>query len=235
MASYPEGKNAPWNDLAYDIETLIIEEGITSIDGFYKLGNIETIVLPESLEYIESCAFCWDWDETKEIIYKGMPEQWENVYFGTHDSDGCFCYNIDGIIYIDNENFKIDSLDVYVEGSTTVKYGETAYVYADIPSAAAYNLNFFLPIGTQLSWYTSDDGYFNVYGESICGLYMASENDGTATFTVCLEDKDGWTIYNDDGEPIEASITLTSKVGVIELISYFFRELFNILFGWLMF
>lgn len=252
MASYPEGKNAPWNDLAYDIETLIIEEGITSIDGFYKLGNIETIVLPESLEYIESCVFCWDWDETKEIIYKGMPEQWENIDFGTHDSDGCLCYDIEAI-YIDNEDFSIDSLDIIVNGSTTLKYGETACLHANIPITIndfykdnppsdhssshdmIYYRYYYLPVGTQLSWYVDNGEYFigNVLEEYACS--MTSENSGTEILTVRLEDKDGWTIYNDDGEPIEASITLTSKVGVIELISYFFRELFNILFGWLMF
>ena len=235
MASYPEGENAPWNDFAYDIETLIIEEGITSIGGFYKLGNIETIVLPESLEYIESCAFCWDYDDTKEIIYKGLPEQWENIYFGTHDSDGCFCYDIDGAIYIDNENFVIDSINLSA-ATTTVKYGETVSVFADVPTSDN-GWNYFLPVGTHLCWYGSDDGFFisSIYTDFEYYCDMTSENDGTTTIAVCLEDKDGWTIYNDDGEPIEASITLTSKVGIIELISYFFREMFNILFGWLMF
>ena len=239
MPSYPQGKNAPWNELAYAIKTLEIEEGITKIDGFYNCSSLETIILPESLKCFESCAFCWDYDDNKEIVYKGMPEQWSDIEFGTHESDGCFCYNIDGIVYIDNKDFVIDSLDIIVDGSTTVKYGETAYLYADIPykNDGVYPTNYFLPVGTQLSWYGEADGYFDGYsnnGEKYC-LAMTSEASGTTTITVCLEYEDGWTIYNDNGDPIEASIELTSKAGIFELIAYFFRSIFEMILSLFMF
>lgn len=238
MPSYPQGQDAPWNNLDYDIETLIIEEGITEIDGFYKLSNLEKIILPESLKRFESCAFCWNWDDIIKIIYKGMPEQWNDIYFATHDSDACLCYCIENqVIYIDNEDFTIDSITLTADGSTTVKYGETRTIYTDIPATDDYRSLYFLPVGTQLNWYGENDNYFNgytYYGDEY-RFYMTSENSGTSTITVCLEDEDGWTIYNDDGEPIEASIELTSKAGIFEIIAYFFREMFNILFGWLMF
>lgn len=247
MPSYPQGQGAPWNSLGYDIETLVIEEGITKLDGFYNLENIETLILPESLKYIESCTFGWSNHSVsngqnmlpKTIIYKGMPTQWKMIERGSHDdSDYCWCYSFYNIIYIDNENFKIDNLDIIVDSSTTVKYGETAYLYADIPMVETdYNTNYFLPVGTQLSWYGENNGYFNGYsynGEEY-RLSMTSENSGTTTVTVCLEDEEGYTIYNDDGEPIEASIELTSKAGIFERISYFFKNLFNLMFSWLMF
>ncbi len=246
MAEYPQCENAPWNDIADKITKLEIKEGITEIDGFYNLENIETLILPESLKYIESCTFGWsvhsDFYEQnmypETIIYKGMPEQWKAIKRGSHvDYDYCYCYNFYGIIYIDNEDFKIDTLDVIVD-STTVKYGETAYIYADIPMVETENTtSYFLPVGTHLSWYGEDDGYFNGYlnnGEEYC-LAMTSENSGTTTITVRLEDEDGWTIYNDDDEPIEASIELTSKAGFFERLSYFFKNLFNLIFSWLMF
>ncbi|MBR2885294.1 MAG: leucine-rich repeat protein [Clostridia bacterium] len=259
MPSYPSGQGAPWNELANNIQVVEIEEGIASIDGFYNCSSLETIILPESLEYIESCTFCWDYYDTKEIIYKGMPEQWEKIEFGTHDSDGCFCYYIYGAIYIDNEDFVIDSLDILVEGSTTVKYGETACLHANIPITINefykddlddlpsdhgllhdmyYYLYYFLPVGTRLNWYGTDDyGCFdwNSYSGEDYWFALTSMVSGSETVTVCLEDKDGYTIYNDDGEPIEASITLTSKAGIFEIIAYFFREMFRMFLSWFMF
>lgn len=256
MPSYPSGQGAPWNELANNIQVVEIEEGIASIDGFYNCSSLETIILPESLEYIESCTFCWDYYDTKEIIYKGMPEQWEKIEFGTHDSDGCFCYYIYGAIYIDNEDFVIDSLDILVDGSTTVKYGETACLHANIPITINefykddlpsdhgslhdmyYYLYYFLPVGTRLNWYGTDDyGCFdwNSYSGEDYWFALTSMVSGSETVTVCLEDKDGYTIYNDDGEPIEASIELTSKAGIFEIIAYAFRSFFEMLLSFFMF
>lgn len=247
MASYPSGQGAPWNEFAANIQVIEIEEGITKIDGFYKCTNLKRIVLPESLEYLASCVFCWNSDDPVEIIYKGLPEQWEDIKFGSHDTDGCFCYDIYRAIYIDNEDFVIDSLDILVEGSTTVKYGETAYLYADIPRISDYYeyspldhntlryVNYFLPVGTQLSWYVDSGEYFSgdIFEEYACS--MTSKISGTEILTVCLEHEDGYTIYNDDGDPIEASIELTSKAGIFEILAYIFRSIFEMIVSFFMF
>ncbi|MBR4050442.1 MAG: leucine-rich repeat protein [Clostridia bacterium] len=246
MPSYPQGKNAPWNEFANIITTIEIEEGIAKIDGFYKCTNLKRIILPESLEYLASCVFCWNSDDPVEIIYKGLPEQWEDIEFGSHEWDSCFCYDIYRAIYIDNEDFVIDSLDIIVEGSTTVKYGETAYLYADIPIINSYYIpeirhdtlyyvNYFLPVDTQLSWYVDSGEYFSgdIFEEYACS--MTSKISGTEILTVCLEDEDGWTIYNDDGDPIEASIELTSKAGIFEILAYIFRSIFEMILSFFMF
>ena len=242
MASYPSGQGAPWNEFAANIQVIEIEEGITKIDGFYKCTNLKRIILPESLQSLVRHVFFWDYSDYKEIIYKGLPEQWANLDFNDHFDDSSSYDIFDWIIYIDNEDFKIDSLDIIVEGSTTVKYGETAYLYADIPTATAwYNENYFLPVGTQLNWYGENSGAFTD-GYQYSGteypenhLYLRSLTSGTETVTVCLEHEDGYTIYNDDGEPIEASIELTSKAGIFEIIAYAFRSFFEMLLSFFMF
>lgn len=246
MASYPSGQGAPWNEFADNIQVVEIEEGITKIDGFHELGYLETIILPESLKYIEPSAFSWGYyGEIKEVIYKGMPEQWENIEIGICETDACYdlcqCYDFDQqIIHIDNEDFKIDSLEILVggdkfwNGSTTVKYGETVRLSTDIPTTCNDYFIFynpFLPVGTQLNWYGNNGSCFDwfSYSDENYSLELTSIANGTETITVCLEDEDGYTIYNDDGDPIEASIELTSKAGIFEIIAYMFRSFFDML------
>ncbi len=227
MAEYPQGENAPWNEYASKIITLEIKEGITEIDGFYNCKNLDAVILPESLKRVESCAFCWDVNKDVKVIYGGMPEEWSDIEFGTHESDACFCYYIGGAVYIDNEEFSIDSISLSAK-STTVKYGETVSVCADV-TVSDDGWIYFLPVGTQLNWYGDDNGFFisMVYDdyEYICD--MTSENSGTTVLTVCLENEYGETLYNNNGKPIESSIELTSEAGIFELIAYFFRVLFN--------
>ena len=246
MPSYPQGQGAPWNEFADNIQVVEIEEGITKIDGFHELGYLETIILPESLKYIEPSAFSWGYyGEIKEVIYKGMPEQWENIEIGICETDACYdlcqCYDFDQqIIHIDNEDFKIDSLEILVggdkfwNGSTTVKYGETVRLSTDIPTTCNDYFIFynpFLPVGTQLNWYGNNGSCFDwfSYSDENYSLELTSIANGTETITVCLEDEDGYTIYNDDGDPIEASIELTSKAGIFEIIAYAFRSFFDML------
>ena len=127
-----------------------------------------------------------------------------------------------------------------------MKYGETAYLYADIPIINSYYIpeirhdtlyyvNYFLPVDTQLSWYVDSGEYFSgdIFEEYACS--MTSKISGTEILTVCLEDEDGWTIYNDDGDPIEASIELTSKAGIFEILAYIFRSIFEMILSFFMF
>jgi len=52
----------PWSDCADQITTVVIEEGVYAIGqmAFYDLPNLQTVVLPESLEEIRNYAFKYD-------------------------------------------------------------------------------------------------------------------------------------------------------------------------------
>lgn len=233
MASYPSGKNAPWNEFADNIRVIEIEEGITEIDGFQNCTNLQQTILPQSLKTVNRNALLSgpDYIYNGSIIYKGIPEQWEEINFiGEHESD--ICPLCSSIIWIDNEDFTtLDSLEIITD-STTVKYGETVYLYANIPNDGYH---YFLPVGTQLSWYVDSGEYFigNIFEEYACS--MTSKISGTEILTVCLEHEDGYAIYNDDGEPIEASIELTSKAGIFEILTYIFRSIFEMIVSFFMF
>lgn len=222
MPKYHKGENAPWNEFASAVATLRIEEGITQIDGFYNCTNIDTVILPESLEYVESCAFCWDINNDVSVTYGGMPEDWSDIKFGTHESDACSCYCIDGAVYIDNENFSIDTISLSAD-STTVRYGETVTVVADVPTSEDESI-YFLPVGTDLYWYGNYEGFFSrmIYIDNEYWCDMTSEFSGTTELTVRLEN-----IYNDDVESIEATIELTSKADFFDRLIYIFRILFH--------
>ena len=49
----------PWSDYAQQITTVVIEEGVHAIGqmAFYELPNLQTVVLPESLEEVRNYAF----------------------------------------------------------------------------------------------------------------------------------------------------------------------------------
>jgi len=222
IPKYHKGENAPWNEFASAVATLRVEEGITQIDGFYNCTNIDTVILPESLEYVESCAFCWDINNDVSVTYGGMPEDWSDIKFGTHESDACSCYCIDGAVHIDNENFSIDSISLSAD-STTVRYGETVTVVADVPTSEDESI-YFLPVGTDLYWYGNYEGFFSrmIYIDNEYWCDMTSEFSGTTELTVRLEN-----IYNDDVESIEATIELTSKADFFDRLIYFVRILFH--------
>jgi len=227
MANYPQGKNAPWNAFADKITTIDIEEGITEVDGFYNCTNVETVILPQSVKYVESCAFRWEINASVKVVYCGMPEEWSKINFGAHESDKCSCYSIYDTVYIDNDNFSMDSISLTVDGSTTVKFGESVTVYADVLFSDDESV-YFLPVGTRLAWYGNYDGVFSrMTYDYFCD--MTSEINGSTTLTVRLEDDLGLVICNEDDEPVEASVELTSKAGLFEIIIYFFKTLFDMI------
>lgn len=227
MANYPQGKNAPWNAFADKITTIDIEEGITEVDGFYNCTNVETVILPQSVKYVESCAFRWEINASVKVVYCGMPEEWSKIKFGAYESDKCSCYSIYDTVYIDNDNFSMDSISLTVDGSTTVKFGESVTVYADVLFSEDESV-YFLPVGTRLAWYGNYDGVFSsMTYDYFCD--MTSEINGSTTLTVRLEDDLGLVICNEDDEPVEASVELTSKAGLFEIIIYFFKTLFDMI------
>ena len=235
MPKYHKGNNAPWNDFASKVATVEFTEGITSIDGFYNCKTLNTVILPESIKHLESCAFCWDYTDDTDIIYKGMPEQWSNITFGKHssaDSMPCSCYDMNGLVHIDNKDFKMDSLDVIIDGPTNVELGETTYVYADILQKAdgEYPTNYFLPVDTYLEWFAWDECFVSdVYDDCACA--MTAQLNGTDTVYVSLVDSLGCTIYNENEEPLEVSLEFTCNAGIFDYIRYFFRTLIELFFS----
>ena len=49
--------DAPWKNLDRDITNVIVEEGITSVSGFYNHTTIESVSLPNTLTTIERACF----------------------------------------------------------------------------------------------------------------------------------------------------------------------------------
>ncbi len=68
---------APWADYIEDIKSLIVENGITNVDGFEDCINLTSISLPESIKGIKSFAFdsCESLQEViipENVIYIGQ-------------------------------------------------------------------------------------------------------------------------------------------------------------------
>ncbi len=76
--------NRPWSLVLDDIQTIIIEEGVTSIgtQAFYGLENLERVTLPKSLDYIGLGAFMDCTSLTSLSLSEGLENIGESAFNG---------------------------------------------------------------------------------------------------------------------------------------------------------
>ena len=62
------------------MEGVIIPKGVTSINihAFGVCINLKTVVMPDTIKYIERTAF-YRCESLNKIIFKGTPEQWKKI------------------------------------------------------------------------------------------------------------------------------------------------------------
>lgn len=79
----------PWEDMEDDIETVIIEPGITAIgeNAFIHCGGIINMVIPESVESIADGAILYC-DNLAYIHYIGSEEAWQTLYDEAENRNG---------------------------------------------------------------------------------------------------------------------------------------------------
>ena len=80
--------SAPWSSKTFSIDSIVIEEGATSIGAyaFYNCSNLESVCIPESVTSIGSGAFS-QCSELKSILYNGTIEQWKTISIASENKN----------------------------------------------------------------------------------------------------------------------------------------------------
>ncbi len=88
----------PWDGLPSNVETVIIQDGVTSIGSyaFYDYEYITEISLPKTIQTIGESAF-YGCDKLDDIYFEGIADDWCKITFSTTSSNP-----------IQNNNFYID-------------------------------------------------------------------------------------------------------------------------------
>ncbi len=104
---------------------------------------------------------------------------------------------------------------------TTVKYGDTLVLHADLGEAA-------LPEGWSISWDVDGAGFTTKTEENGLKFNTTSSANGTSTVKATIVDENGDAVLNADGNEISAEITLKSNASFWQKIVSFFKNLFRI-------
>ncbi|MBQ5969535.1 MAG: leucine-rich repeat protein [Clostridia bacterium] len=79
MPNYGGQNSPPWYANNYRVETIVIEDGVTSIGfaAFYSCKTLKTVTIPASVKKIEGYAFYGTALET--VNYAGSKKDWNNI------------------------------------------------------------------------------------------------------------------------------------------------------------
>ncbi len=81
--SYKFEGDRPWDMYKYDIEKVVINDGVTSIgyNNFRFLPNLKEVIIPASVTEISALAFRTA-EELTDVYYAGTEEQWNSITIG---------------------------------------------------------------------------------------------------------------------------------------------------------
>lgn len=166
----------PWNAILDEIETVIVEDGITSIGrmSFSGCENLTSVTLPDTLTLIGPFAFSgcsslssitipssvtyiafdsFDKKSLKDIYYEGSESDWNNVKF----------YEIDGYELITDAKIHFNNTDENNHVIANGKCGENAFwelnsngtlkIYGTGETESYLNEKNSLPDGSKAPWY----------------------------------------------------------------------------------
>ena len=85
----------PWEDYKDEMESVIIEDGVTAIgiDAFSYCDNITSVTIPNSVRIVGELAFFYC-DNLIDVYYLGTEEEWNNILIWEHNE-----WLIDAIIH----------------------------------------------------------------------------------------------------------------------------------------
>lgn len=217
--TYPE-----WQEHLDCINTVIIDEGITYIGAysFWNAKEISTFVIPSTVTDVGAGAFTtyheahFLLDEPHSIIvFQGSPKQWYNISFDVENEEVFYNW----LVWIDDIGYTtIDELTVF-SYEDTVDFGYSTMIYAD-PTC--------LPYGTYIKWSSNNDSLIVEPYESAHACLVTSSLNGQTEITASFEYM-SWFDCSDSAETESASITITSKASIIEIIRYIIRSFFDII------
>ena len=83
MKNYGDPNDRPWSQYTEEIQSVIIENGITSIGStaFYFCTSLTSATIPDSVTSVEQYAFRGD-ASLKDVYYGGDEAQWEAITLG---------------------------------------------------------------------------------------------------------------------------------------------------------
>ena len=131
----------PWDEYKYDIEKVVINDGITYIGycNFRFFPNLKEVVIPASVTQIGSLAFRTD-EELTDVYFTGTEEQWNSITIGKENEpllNATIHYN-----YVECEhNYE----EVGVTPPTCQSPGYTTYICSICKSSYADNFVEILP------------------------------------------------------------------------------------------
>lgn len=77
-----------------NVESMILEDGITQVGGFSLFRNLKTISLPASITAINDDSFA-ELDQLETVHYAGTRSQWYAISIISYEDIGCFVTSVD--------------------------------------------------------------------------------------------------------------------------------------------
>ena len=114
-----------------------------------------------------------------------------------------------------------DRIAITKTSTTTINYGDTLILHADIGETA-------LPEGYSILWTVEGTGVNIRQSEDGMACEVTSIQKGNVTIKATIVDENGEAVTGVDGNEISASQQLTSKVTFWQKIVSFFKNLFGI-------
>lgn len=114
----------------------------------------------------------------------------------------------------------IKKIQISTPSTTTINYGETLVLTlenAEIPEG--YSVEWYILLGSGVSAYKNETG---------TECRVTSIANGSATFAAVLVDENGKAVTDENGNEINAVITITSRAGFWQKLVSFFKNLFGI-------
>ena len=174
MTNFVDYRYVPWGSICYDIEKVVIEDGVTNIGkyAFYECTNLTSVEMPNSVTSIEAAAF----DGCKSLTSIKIPNSVTSI------GDWAF-YNCKALTSVEIPN-SVTSIgnfaflsckgltSITFKGSTPPTFGNGVFDYVD------KSIPVYVPAH-------SGDAYKNTLGENlnIQALPSISLNDNSNAYT----------------------------------------------------
>ena len=144
----------------------------------------------------------------------------EDMY-GKYEFKETIVYSGETYEYIVTATEKKLNIKIKTPSTTTVNYGETLILHADLGETA-------LPEGYAILWTVEGTGMSIRQSEDGMACEVTSIQKGNVTVKATIVDENGEAVTGVDGNEISASQQLTSKVTFWQKIVSFFKNLFGI-------